>query len=249
MQRLPAMKIQSRLRLIALIFPIATGVLPVAAQQQNGARGIYIEGARPAMRFHVALDRDGHTSNVSADYAFHSGDRMKFQFDVNKDCYVYVLHRTVDGDAAAIKRYAGTRGIEIIREDDRHDRKTDTWELLFPNAHSGRDNLIKANALTSIPSVPEQFFRMDENPGMEKLTIVAAPHPLALDDYFDIASGKLREGSGDDMRNRLTRSLMDYSGNSIVDSSTRGIEIVDGYAGSKDSAKPIVVVVDLRHVK
>ncbi len=228
---------------------IAAAALPASAQQQSEARGIYIEGARPALRFNVSLDRDGHTSNVSAGYAFHSGDRMRFQFDANKDCYVYVLHRTVDGDAAKVERYAGTRGIEVIREDDRRDRNTATWELLFPNSHSGRDNLIKANALTSIPSAPGQFFRMDDNPGMEKLTVVAAPRPLGLESYFDIATGKLREGSGDDARNRLTRALMDYSGNSIVDSSTRGIEIVDGYAGSKDSAKPIVVVVDLRHVK
>ena len=228
---------------------IAAGALPVPAQQQNGARGIYIEGARPAMRFHVALDRDGHTSNVSAEYAFRSGDRMKFEFDVNKDCYVYVLHRTVEGDAAKVARYAGTRGIEVMSEDDRRDRKTDSWELLFPNLQSGRDNLIKANAVTSIPSSPGQFFRMDENPGMEKLTIVAAPRPLGLEAYFDLASGKLHEGSGDDVRTRLARSLTDYGGNSVVDSSTRGIEIVDGYAGSKDSAKPIVVVVDLRHVK
>ena len=200
------------------------------------------------MRFNVALDRDGHTSNVSSGYAFHSGDRMKFQFDVSKDCYIYVLHRTVDGDAAKVERYAGTRGIEVIHDDDRRDRKTGSWELLFPNSHSGRDNLIKANTLTSIPSAAGQFFRMDETPGMEKLTIVAAPHPLGLEAYFDIASGKLHESSGDDVRNRLTHSLMDYSGNSIVDSSTRGMEVVDGYAGSKDSAKPIVVVVDLRHV-
>ncbi len=240
------MKILRSLRPFVLV---AAGVLPFAAQQPKGARGIYIEGARPAMRFYVALDRDGHTSNVSAGYAFHSGDRMKFQFDVNKDCYLYVLHRTLDGDTAKIERYAGTRGIEVIREDDRRDRKTDSWELLFPNSHSGRDNLIKANAVSSIPSAPGQFFRMDENPGMEKLTVVAAPRPIGIEAYFDIASGKLREGSGDDVRNRLTRLLMDYSGNSIVDSSTRGIEIVDGYAGSKDSSKPMVVVVDLRHVK
>ena len=228
---------------------VAAGVPPVRAQQQNQARGIYIERARPAIRFNVALDRDGHTSNVSADFAFHSGDRMKFQFDVNKDCYVYVLHRTLDGDSRKVERYAGTRGIEVIRDDDLRGRRTDSWELLFPNLLSGRDNLIKANALTSIPSAPAQFFRMDENPGMEKLTIVAAPRQLGLEAYFDIASGKMHEGSGDDIRNRLTRSLMDYGGNSIVDSSTRGIEIVDGYAGSKDASKPILVVVDLRHLK
>jgi hypothetical protein len=236
------------LRSLCPVILIATAVLPVPAQQQSGARGIYIEGARPALRFYVALERDGHTSNVSADYAFHSGDRMKFQFDVNKDSYVYVLHTTVDGDAAKVERYAGTRGIEVIRQDDRN-RKTDSWDLLFPNSGSGRDNLIKANALTSIPSAPGQFFKMDEKPGLEKLTIVAAPRPLGLEAYFDTTSGKMHEGAGDEIRNRLTRSLMDYSGNSIVDSATRGIEIVEGYAGSKDSAKPIVVVVDLRHVK
>lgn len=237
------------LRWLCSALLIAAGALPVLAQQANGARGIYIEGAKPAMRFYVALDRDGHTSNVSAGYSFHSGDRMKFQFDVNKDCYVYVLHRTVDGDVAKVERYSGTRGIEVIRNDDRRDRKTDSWELLFPNSHSGRDNLIKANALTSIPSAPDQFFRMDQNPGLEKLTIVAAPRPLGLEAYFDMASGKLREGSVDEVRNRLTQSLMEYSGNSIVESATRGIEIVDSYAGSKDSAKPIVAVVDLRHLK
>ena len=213
---------------------VAAGV-PTAPAQQNDARGIYIEGARPAMRFNVLLDREGRTSKVSSDYAFHSGDRMKFQFDVNKDLYVYVLHRTVDGDAAKVERYAGTRGIEVIRDEDRNGRKTDSWDLLFPNSRSGRENLVRANVLTSIPSASDEFFRMDENPGMEKLTVIASQHPLELEGYFDIATGKLRAGSGDDTRIRLARFLMDYSGNSIADSATRAIEIVDKDAGSKDA--------------
>jgi Domain of unknown function (DUF4384) len=232
----------------------------IPAFAQTEAKGIYVEGSRPAMKFNVLLDRDKEMHVVPAGYAFQSGDRMKFQFDLNKDLYVYVLHRTVTGDERTVDRYAGTKGIEVIYDDDRKNKRRDSYDLLFPSKASGGNNLIRAHEIASIPRGDQSFFRMDNKPGMEKLIVVASTTRIRIEDFFDVDTGRMRAEDGnrkpnndrdDDVLGQLNRSLHDLSGNSLVDgSSSKGITVEnpDGYAAARESGKAIIVTVDLRHL-
>jgi hypothetical protein len=217
----------------------------VPAFAQGDARGIYVEGEKTGkigLKFGVALVRDGRPTKVPIDYAFRSGDQLKFEFDANRDCYVYVLHRTVEGEK--VERYAGFRGMEVIQEEDRRDRRRDSYELLFPSAAAGGNNFIQKHRPVSIPGASRNF-RMDSHPGYEKLIVVASTKPLTdLDGYFDMSTGRLRGG---DVLGDLTHSLLGLEENTIV--ATRGMDVVDGYAGARTASKALVVVVDLRHVR
>lgn len=236
--------------------------LTIPVMGQSGAKGIYVEGSRPAMKFNVLLDRDDKTQVVSTSYAFRSGDRMKFQFDLSKDLYVYVLHRAVDGDERAMDRYAGAKGITVIHDDDRKNHRRDSYDLLFPSKASGDKNLIRAHSVASIPRDDGSYFRMDNQAGMEKLIVVASPKKIQIEDYFDIETGHIRDdGAGrnpgndrdEDVLDRLNRSLLEFSGNSLVEQPSKGIIVEgpqdgNGYAAARDSGKAIVVTVDLRHL-
>jgi hypothetical protein len=240
--------------------------MALPAMAQNDAKGIYVEGSRPAMKFNILLERGDKSQVVSPSFPFRSGDRMKFQFDLNKDLYVYVLHRTVEGDERDMDRYSGARGITVIHDDDRKKNRRDSYDLLFPGKASGNANLIRAHNLASIPRGDGSFFKMDNQPGMEKLIVVASPTKIRIEDFFDVETGHVRDdGRGasndrdEDVLDRLNRSLLDYSGNSLVeessskDSSSKGITVEgsddhNGYAAARDSGKAIVVTVDLKHL-
>lgn len=235
--------------------------LPALAQTGAGAKGIFLDQSddrKPAMKFSVLLDRQGEQKTVPSTYTFEDGDKMKFRFELNKDSYIYVLHRTVEG--ADADKYAGERGIEVIRDDDRKNKNKESYQLLFPNNVSGQSNLIKAHNVKSVPTADRNYFVMDTNPGMEKLLVVVSPKPIDITKYFDVKTGKMRDDSGstagnrkpkndtdDDVLGQLTRTLLDYSGNSTVESA-KGIDVVDGYASANSGSKPMLVTVDLRHM-
>jgi hypothetical protein len=237
--------------------------LPALAQIGGDAKGIYLDQSddrKPAMKFSVLLNRDGEQKTVPSTFTFQDGDQMKFRFELNKDSYIYVLHRSVEG--ANSDKYAGERGIEVIRDDDRKNKNKESYQLLFPNDASGQTNLVRAHSLKSIPTTDGSFFRMDKNPGMEKLLVVVSAKPIDITKYFDIKTGKMRDdnppaaGGGnnrkpkndtdDDVLGQLTRALLDYSGNSTVQSA-KGIDVVDGYASANSGTKPMLVTVDLKH--
>ncbi len=225
--------------------------LPLLAQ--SGAKGIYLDQGprrKPAVRFDVQLERGSQKRIVPAGFAFRDGDLMKFRFELNRDGYVYVLHRTIEGPATG--RYEGARGIDVIREEDLAAKRRDSFELLFPNQAAGQDNLVRGHAWKTIPE--KSSFRMDENPGLEKLLVVISREPLDLPDYFD-ANGKLKpvadaggSEAAPDRRADLTRRLLDYSLNAAMDARPKGIELEDDYAAAKEQAKPMLVPVDLKHL-
>jgi hypothetical protein len=220
--------------------------LPSFAQTGGDPRGIFLDRGdetSSAIRFSVLLDRDGVRKVVPATYTFQSGDRMKFQFELNHGRYIYILLHSVAADPANLDRYAGTRGIEVIRDEDQRAPAIDSWKLLFPTQEAGTNNLVSARAVKAIPSAGTAYFRMDKKPGMEKLLVVVSPTPLDFGAYFDTRTGKLRNGA-EDVVGRLSRCLIDYGGNSRLSSS--GIE-VDAYAAASSASKPMLVPVDLRH--
>jgi hypothetical protein len=241
------------------IVALLAAAVPALAQTGLDAKGIYLDpgDTRPAVKFNVLLDRDGTQKVVPATYSFRDGDRMKFRFELSRDSYIYVIHHSIEADPARAERYTGARGIEIIRDEDRASKK-ESYQLLFPNQASGQNNLVGAHSLKTVPGTDTGYFRMDEHPGLEKLVVIVSSKPLDMGAYFDPRTGKLRgapdaaaprgkNDTDDDVIGKLSRSLIDYSGNANVQSA-KGIEIVDGYAAPKDGAKPMVVLVDLKHV-
>jgi hypothetical protein len=100
-----------RVRSVGLAVLLATVLLPVVAADGTDAKGIYAEKREIGVRFDVMLLRGSERHLVPTSYEFVSGDRMLFQFTVNRDSYVYVLTRTIPGDGVAVERFAGSKGI------------------------------------------------------------------------------------------------------------------------------------------
>lgn len=245
-------------------------------QSDTSAKGIYLsdgENRKTGVKFNVLLNRDGRSRVVPTNHRFRNNDRMKFQFTLNRDAYVYVVHRTFQGDPASerVRRYAGPKGIEIVRDDHRDrrrspdrdrgraDRGRASFQLLFPHEKAGRDNHLKKRRLYTVPAARDRYFTMDENPGIEKLYLVVSSRKLDIGDHFNLADGGVRRDrptSGDgrrddsdrDVLDRLTSKLADYAGNTDVSMAKgMGIEDTDGYGVGVDRNRPLMIEVDLAH--
>ena len=227
-------------------------------------KGIYLsEGKerRTGVRFNVLLNRGGKSRIVSTNYRFRDGDRMKFQFALNRAAYVYVVHRSLEGDPDSdrVRRYAGPKGIEVVRGEDRSRRRAGSYRLLFPNRAVGLDNRLKARRLYRVPAARDKYFKMDDNPGIEKLYLVVSRKRLDIEEHFDLGDGGVhrsratggegrREDSGGDVLDRLTAKLAGYAGNTQR-SLSKGIEVeeVDGYGIGVERGRALMIEVDLAH--
>lgn len=253
---------------------VVLGGIAVRAQETS-SKGIFLSDnsdRKTAVQFNVLLNRDGKERVVESNYRFRDDDRMRFRFTLNRDSYVYVVHRTFEGDPRSdrVRRYAGPKGIEVVRDENRRrDRSSDgdrsgsgrgnaSYQLLFPTEKTGRSNRLKARTLYTIPSDRSTYFTMDDNPGIEKLYLVVSEDPLDIQDHFDLSDGRVRrrESSGSgrrddsdrDVLDRLTTRLADYGGNAAT-SFPKGINVenVDGYGIGVERGKPLMVEVDLAH--
>lgn len=218
------------------------------------ARGIYVDGANPpasgaprnsriGVKFNVKLNRNGEERLVPSNYEFRDGDRMRFQFEVNRASYVYVLHTTVSGSPNSV----AARGIDVVR-----DRQAD-YQLLFPRAGAGQDSKLEANRPYTIPS-SDVTFVMDSNPGVEKIFVVVSSASVDMTKYFNLENGRLRE-DGDPVV-QLVRDLSSWNQNAEValpDAGvrSRGIEMdggnTHGYGLARATSKPMTIQVNLNH--
>ncbi len=261
-------------RLLATALLIS-GVSVATAQQDADVshKGIFLsdeEDRKTAVEFNVLLNRDGRQRIVESNHRFQDDDRMRFQFKLNRDSYVYVLHRTIDGDPRSdrVRRYAGPKGIEVVRDENRRrgspgdrDRERSagedgSYQLLFPNKTVGMDNRLRAHTVHTVPVDRNLFFTMDDNPGIEKLYLVVSDKQLDIGEHFDIEDGRSRRRSGSgsgrrddsarDVLGQLTAKLAAYGGNSSVDFATKGIS-VESYGVVLERDKPMMIEVDLAH--
>lgn len=231
------------------------------AQAAANPKGIFLDSgdaSSSAIKFSVLLERDGVRKVVPAGYAFQSGDKMKFQFELNHDRYIYILLRSVNATPALLEQYSGKRGIDVMREEDQRATVASTtttttttattrtaggYQLLYPTQQAGTGNKVAARTTKTVPGGDATWFRMDKKPGMEKLLVVVSDKPLDFSPFFETVTGKLRANSAVSVQ--LSQRLVDYSDNSQI-SSSRGIE-VESYASAAVAAKPMLVPVDLRH--
>ena len=228
---------------------------PLVAADGTDAKGIYVEKREIGVRFDVMLLRGSERHPVPTSYEFVSGDKMLFQFTVNRDAYVYVLTRTIPGDGIGVQRFAGSKGIEVLLvEDVKAERPVGEYRLLFPLRKTGLQNKLMADKVQTIPGNGARF-TMDEEPGIEKLYIVLSPEPIDMGKYFDIATGRMmRPAANDNSVDRavvsdLGHQMLEWSKNgetAIPEPGTKGIT-VEGYGVSANSARPALVEIDLRH--
>ena len=108
----------------------------VAAKVDSSGNAIVV-----SMKTAVELVRNGHKSTVLPNHAFRSGDKVKFKYTVNTDCYAYWFLKGSSG----------------------------SLYMLFPNKLTGRDNLIKKNQVCTIPV--KGSFKFDNNPGKEEVLV------------------------------------------------------------------------------
>ena len=212
------------------------------------ARGIFVEERRLGAKFSVLLVRNGQESRVSTDHDFRSGDEMKFEVEVNRPAFVYVLNRTFPGDA---RRLQG-RGIEEVRDHDRQNRAGDRrqYTLLYPRPGS-RPAALPANRPVRLPA-GDAVFRMDDDPGLERLYVMVSEHALDIDEYFETETGRQRTGESadNDVLDQLNANLASASANGST-VFARGIIVDDGnadYGIVEDEERPYTVEVNLRHL-
>lgn len=236
--------------------------LPAAAQEDMKAKGIFIDNAdsrQTAMKFNVMLDRNGNKKRVPSNYKFQDGDRMKFEFELNREAYVYVLHRTIGGEPERLSRYAGPAGIEVIRDDDRRQPDQSRYQVLFPATKTGRANRLTSRKVYSVPT-GEVFFNMDDKPGIEKLFVVVSDSPLDISKWPGVMGevggevsnsnneGRRRQSNRDDSDDDVTSRLKRYSENSQMTFS-KGMGVVEGYGIGIERSKPMVFQIDLNHYR
>jgi len=239
---------------VGLIGPQRTDAQPGSAGLTTArARGIYEEGRDLAAKFNVLLVRGGRERRVSTDYDFRSGDRMKFELELNRPAFVYVLNRTFPGDARRLQ----SRGIEEVRDDDRRNRRGDRrqYTLLYPRADS-RPAALPANRPVRLPR-GDRVFVMDDEPGLERLYVMVSEQRLDIDDYFDLNGRqrtRRRPGGGgsadDDVLDQLNANLASASANGSTVFARGIVEEDDGdYGIVEDADGPYTVEVNLRHLR
>ena len=247
------------------------GRVGVFAQTDVTAKGIFVDGGQSgqtAVKFNVLLKRDGRERTVNSNYRFEDGDQMKFQFELNKSAYVYVVHREFRGDPSSrqLQRLAGPKGIEVVRDDDRRRRRDERpgagrrregYQLLFPTREVGRSNRLAAGKVHTIPADPDLYFTMDDRPGIEKLYVVASDREVDITEQFELSDGSMRRGNGggrtddtnDDVLSQLSAKLASYAANAL-NLFEKGIKVErerDNYGAGRDSKKPFMTEVDLAH--
>jgi hypothetical protein len=231
-----------------------------ATAQQASAKGIYMSEASGGVKFNVLLERDGKEQPVSSGHQFRSGDRMRFQMEINQPAYFYVVHTEFPGNpaSAAVSPYAGTKGIQLVHrraqaqtEQTPASRPAETaveptgptaYTLLFPSDAAGLANKLAAGKIYTVPWTESSRFSMDENPGIEKLYLVSSP--TRLQDLEALFRGGNGEVAGNDA-GKVTATLAQYSDNANV-SIGKGI-VVESYGVGVDAGKPFMTEVDLAH--
>ena len=224
---------------------------PSAGQEEEtGARGVYLDNESVGVKFQVLRERGGDLRRVSTTYPFRSGDRFKLELETNRSAYVYVLNRTLPGDQNRV----GSRGIPSLRDRDRRNRSGDRrrYTLLYPRG--GEPRPVRRNARVQLPP-GNQYFAMDDDPGLEKLYVLASEERLDLSEYFDLDDGRQRPGDGsieDDLLDQLNARLAELAGNTLTefppeDADSTGIE-VSGYGVVVDDGSSGTVEVTLRHL-
>ena len=101
--------------------------------------------------FGALVERDGESrlESVTHDASLRSGERFKMMIELQKPCFVYVIHHSAQGQIA----------------------------LLFPYSMTQFETDYRVGRKYSVPE-GDAWFELDEHPGKETLYLLAAPERL-----------------------------------------------------------------------
>jgi hypothetical protein len=135
---------------------------------QVGAKGLFFqqlekptENINTGLRYWIEMKRNGVTQRVSNKTQFRSGDSIRFHVRSNIDGYAYILLSN------------GSRG---------------EHEVLFPDEKAGEKNRVGAGRDYVLPQ--DGALTFDENPGLEKLTLLLSRTPIDAQAYLAKPAGE-----------------------------------------------------------
>ncbi|MBP9094739.1 DUF4384 domain-containing protein [bacterium] len=144
---------------VALGVVISTGVY---AQEQSGAKGLFFEqlekpteSLNTGLRYWIELKRGNNVTRVSNKFQFKTNDSIRFHVRSNIDGYAYILLSS------------GSRGEQSV---------------LFPDNRAAENNKVDRGKDYALPS--DGYLTFDENPGLEKLTLLLSRSPMDAQAYL-----------------------------------------------------------------
>lgn len=144
---------------VALGVAISTGVY---AQEQSGAKGLFFEqlekpteSLNTGLRYWIELKRGNNVTRVSNKFQFKTNDSIRFHVRSNIDGYAYILLSS------------GSRGEQSV---------------LFPDSRAAENNKVDRGKDYALPS--DGYLTFDENPGLEKLTLLLSRSPMDAQAYL-----------------------------------------------------------------
>ncbi|MFA6209123.1 MAG: DUF4384 domain-containing protein [Candidatus Obscuribacterales bacterium] len=144
---------------VALGVAFSTGVY---AQEQCGAKGLFFEqldkpseSLNTGLRYWIELKRGNNVTRVSNKFQFKTNDSIRFHVRSNIDGFAYILLSS------------GSRGEQSV---------------LFPDSKGDENNKVDRGKDYALPS--DGYLTFDENPGLEKLTLLLSRSPMDAQAYL-----------------------------------------------------------------
>jgi len=132
------------------------------AQEQSGAKGLFFEqlekpteSLNTGLRYWIELKRGNNVTRVSNKFQFKTNDSIRFHVRSNIDGYAYILLSS------------GSRGEQSV---------------LFPDSRAAENNKVDRGKDYALPS--DGYLTFDENPGLEKLTLLLSRSPMDAQAYL-----------------------------------------------------------------
>lgn len=132
------------------------------AQEQSGAKGLFFEqlekpteSLNTGLRYWIELKRGNNVTRVSNKFQFKTNDSIRFHVRSNIDGYAYILLSS------------GSRGEQSV---------------LFPDSKADENNKVDRGKDYALPS--DGYLTFDENPGLEKLTLLLSRSPMDAQAYL-----------------------------------------------------------------
>lgn len=132
-------------------------------EKKEGAKGLFFEqlespskDLNTGIQYWIELERNGKKLRTNNKTEFRSGDRIRFRVKSNIKGYAYILLTT------------GSRGEQSV---------------LFPDPSVDESNKVMPGKIYTLPGMGALTF--DENPGLEKVTLLLSRHPIDAQAYLN----------------------------------------------------------------
>ncbi len=149
-------------KILAFLTAVFSGCTLAAQSQTEGAKSLFLqqmdrpeESLNLGVQYWIELHRGDKVVRVNNKMSFQSGDKIRFHVKPNVNGYAYILLRS------------GSRGEQSV---------------LFPDPARVESNKVVSGADYTLPAT--DFLQFDENPGLEKLTLLISRTPVDATAYL-----------------------------------------------------------------